>query len=58
MMLRRLKIEHFRGIDSAEWAINRCLVGLVGAGDSTKTTLLDAIGLVGCVNPIWPHLLL
>ena len=46
MMLRRLKIEHFRGIESAEWAINRRLVGLVGAGDSTKTTLLDAIGLV------------
>ena len=46
MMLRRLQIEHFRGIESAEWAINRRLVGLVGAGDSTKTTLLDAIGLV------------
>jgi hypothetical protein len=46
MMLRRLRIEHFRGIESAEWAINRRLVGLVGAGDSTKTTLLDAIGLV------------
>ena len=46
MMLRRLRVEHFRGIESAEWAINRRLVGLVGAGDSTKTTLLDAIGLV------------
>jgi hypothetical protein len=44
-MLRRLRVEHFRGIESAEWAINRRLVGLVGAGDSTKTTLLDAIGL-------------
>ncbi|PQM49849.1 hypothetical protein C5U48_23360 [Mycolicibacter virginiensis] len=46
MMLRRLRIEHFRGIKSTEWDINRRLVGLVGAGDSTKTTLLDAIGLV------------
>ena len=46
MMLRRLRIEHFRGIKSAEWSIDRRLVGLVGAGDSTKTTLLDAIGLV------------
>ncbi|MEU3332333.1 ATP-dependent endonuclease [Glutamicibacter creatinolyticus] len=46
MMLRLLRIEHFRGIESAEWAINRRLIGLVGAGDSTKTTLLDAIGLV------------
>lgn len=46
MMLRLLRIEHFRGIESAEWAINRRLIGLVGAGDSTKTTLLDALGLV------------
>lgn len=45
-MLRRLRIEHFRGVRSAEWVIGRRLVGLVGAGDSTKTTLLDAIGLV------------
>ena len=45
-MLRRLQVVHFRGIESAEWAINRRLVGLVGAGDSTKTTLMDAIGLV------------
>lgn len=48
-MLRRLRIEHFRGIESADWHIHQRLVGLVGAGDSTKTTLLDAIGLV--LNP-------
>lgn len=46
MMLRRLKIQHFRGIESVDWSIDRRLVALVGAGDSTKTTLLDAIGLV------------
>ena len=46
MMLRRLRIEHFRGIESADWSIDRRLVALVGAGDSTKTTLMDAIGLV------------
>lgn len=46
MMLRRLRIEHFRGIESAEWVVDRRLIALVGAGDSTKTTLLDAIGLV------------
>ena len=46
MMLRRLRIEHFRGIERADWKIDRRLVALVGAGDSTKTTLLDAIGLV------------
>jgi putative ATP-dependent endonuclease of the OLD family len=46
MMIRRLRVEHFRGIASAEWSIDRRLVAVVGAGDSTKTTLLDAIGLV------------
>lgn len=46
MMLRRLRIEHFRGIARADWRIGRRLVALVGAGDSTKTTLMDAIGLV------------
>jgi hypothetical protein len=46
MMLRRLRVQHFRGIKSAEWIIDRRLVALVGAGDSTKTTLMDAIGLV------------
>lgn len=46
MMIRRLRIEHFRGIETATWAIDRRLVALVGAGDSTKTTLMDAIGLV------------
>lgn len=46
MMLRRLRIKHFRGIERADWRINRRLVALVGAGDSTKTTLMDAIGLV------------
>ncbi len=46
MMLRRLRIERFRGIKAATWKIDRRLVALVGAGDSTKTTLMDAIGLV------------
>lgn len=46
MMLRRLRIEHFRGIERADWRIDRRLVALVGAGDSTKTTLMDAMGLV------------
>lgn len=49
MMLRRLRIKHFRGIKSMDWAVSRRLIGLIGAGDSTKTTLLDAIGLV--LNP-------
>lgn len=46
MMLRRLRIQHFRGIESVDWVISQRLIGLIGAGDSTKTTLLEAIGLV------------
>src|SRR5690625_2197144 len=46
MMLRLLRIVHFRGIESVTWKTDRHLIGLIGAGDSTKTTLLDAIGLV------------
>jgi len=46
MMLRRLTIKNFRGIKSCEWKIDKRLVALVGAGDSAKTTLLDAVGLV------------
>ncbi|GAA3294870.1 ATP-dependent endonuclease [Arthrobacter citreus] len=46
MMLRRLRINHFRGIESLDWVISQRLIGLIGAGDSTKTTLLEAIGLV------------
>lgn len=46
MMLRRLRIENFRGIRRCEWRIDTRLVALVGPGDSAKTTLLDAVGLV------------
>lgn len=46
MMLRRLTIKNFRGIKSCDWKIDNRLVALVGAGDSAKTTLLDAVGLV------------
>lgn len=46
MMLRKLTISNFRGIRSCDWSIDRRLSALVGPGDSTKTTLLDAIGLV------------
>lgn len=45
-MLRQLRIDHFRGIESVTWRIDQYLLGLIGAGDSTKTTLLDAIGIV------------
>jgi predicted ATP-dependent endonuclease of OLD family len=45
MKLRYLKIKNFRGIKECEWWIKSDLVCLVGPGDSTKTTLLSAVGL-------------
>ncbi len=45
-------IHNFRGIKKADWLLpNNRFVCLVGAGDSTKTTLLDVIGLV--LSPRW-----
>ncbi len=46
MRLRQLHIERFRGIRQLRWTLDARLVCLVGPGDSTKTTILDAIGSV------------
>lgn len=46
MKLRRIRIENFRGIKNATWQIRGNLIALIGAGDSTKTTILEALGLV------------
>jgi putative ATP-dependent endonuclease of OLD family len=44
-----LEIENFRGIKSLEWAPSPGMNCLIGPGDSTKTTIIDAIEL--CLNP-------
>jgi putative ATP-dependent endonuclease of the OLD family len=47
VQIRRVTVVNFRGIREATWVLSdRRFVCLVGAGDSTKTTLLDAIQLV------------
>ncbi|MDK3258174.1 ATP-dependent nuclease [Blastococcus capsensis] len=46
MRVRRLAVQNFRGIKRCDWNVEPRLVALVGAGDATKTTLLDALGLV------------
>lgn len=46
MRLRRLTVDNYRGIKHCQWDITTNLAALVGPGDSTKTTLLDAIGAV------------
>jgi hypothetical protein len=46
MQIRELTIERFRGINALSWRPSSNVVCLVGPGDSTKTTILDAIELV------------
>jgi hypothetical protein len=46
MKLRRLSIKNYRGIKQLDWIITADVICLVGPGDSTKTTVLDAIGHV------------
>jgi hypothetical protein len=45
LKVRSIKIERFRGIRSFDWKLSAPFVCLVGAGDSTKTSILDALGL-------------
>lgn len=47
MRLAHLKVERFRGIKSLDWPIEGRITCLVGAGDMCKTTILDAINLLG-----------
>ncbi len=52
MQVRKVTIRNFRGIRFADWLLPEDrFVCLVGPGDSTKTTLLDAVGLV--LSPRW-----
>ena len=45
-VLRHLHVLRFRGVAEAAWAPHDGVNGLIGAGDSGKSTLLDAIDLV------------
>jgi hypothetical protein len=51
MLIRHISIENFRGIKSLEWHVDGWLICLIGPGDSTKTTILDAIELA--LLPRW-----
>lgn len=51
MKLRHLKIQSFRGIKSLDWFPQGDFICLIGAGDSGKSTVLDAIELV--FSPRW-----
>lgn len=43
MQIQHLSIKNFRGIKELDWFLNSKTVCLIGPGDSTKTTILDAI---------------
>lgn len=51
MKLRRLEVEHFRGLSKFCWNPTEGLNILIGPGDSAKTTVLDAIDLA--LGPRW-----
>ncbi|MCK4886361.1 MAG: AAA family ATPase, partial [Planctomycetes bacterium] len=51
MRICHIEIKHFRGIQFANFQIDEPLVCLVGAGDSSKSTILDAIEYT--LSPNW-----
>ncbi len=54
MKIRRLKILNFRGIKQLEWDLpDEKIFCLIGKGDSTKTTVLEAIRCA--ISPQWNH---
>jgi predicted ATP-dependent endonuclease of OLD family len=44
MKIRNIKIRNFRGIEELDWALpDKQVFCLIGKGDSTKSTILEAI---------------
>jgi putative ATP-dependent endonuclease of OLD family len=46
VLLRKPTIQDFRRIKNLEWVVRSPFVALLGPDDSTKTTILYAVGLV------------
>ena len=45
-ILRRLSIRRYKGINDLQWKPSSTLNMIIGGGDSGKSTLLDAVGLL------------
>ncbi len=45
MDIKNLKVRHFRGINRLDWDVDGRFVCLIGPGDSTKSTILEAMEL-------------
>ncbi len=51
MKIRYISVKRFRGIRELDWSIPGDVICLIGPGDSTKTTILDAIDFA--LSPRW-----
>ena len=51
MKIRQLVIKNFRGIKNLVWNLQSSIVCLIGPGDSSKSTILEAISWV--LSPKW-----
>lgn len=51
MQIRHVSIKNFRGIQKMDWTVHSQIVCLIGPGDSTKSTILDAIEFA--LSPRW-----
>ena len=52
MIIRQLSVKSFRGINNLDWTLpDQPIICFVGPGDSTKSTILDAIEWV--LSPRW-----
>lgn len=51
MKIRHLAIKNFRGIKDLDWKVVGDFICLIGAGDSTKSTILEAIEFA--LSPRW-----
>lgn len=51
MQIRQLSIENFRGVASLDWKPDLSFCCLIGAGDSGKSTVLDAVE--AALSPRW-----
>lgn len=48
MQIYHIAIQHFRGIEHCQATLENRVVCLIGPGDSTESTILDAIEYVLC----------
>ena len=51
MQIRQIEIRNFRGIRQMEWSVHGPITCLIGPGNSTKSTILDAIEYA--LSPRW-----